>query len=347
MKKLILIVMLLFCMSNEVQAQELTAPSVPSDVQDLMPVETESFADGLLYVLKSSIQTLQPEIAAGCGVCLCIIAASMLVSVVSAMPSMTKNVAQLAGCIAVGCLLLGSTNTMIADATDTVSSLSEYGKLLLPVMATAMAAQGGISGSAAIYTGTTIFDAVLCTLISKLLAPFVYLYLAMAVAGNAMGEDFLKKLRDFLKWLISWSLKTILYIFTGYMTVTGVVSGSADQTALKATKLAISGSVPVVGSILSDASEAVLVCAGAIKNAVGVSGLLAICAIAFAPFLRIAVQYLLLKLTAAVCGVFGCKPITELITDFAGAMGLLLAMTGAICLILLISLVCFMKGVSG
>lgn len=347
MKKLILIVMFLFCMSNEVQAQELTAPSVPSDVQDLMPVETESFADGLLYVLKSSIQTLQPEIAAGCGVCLCIIAASMLVSVVSAMPSMTKNVAQLAGCIAVGCLLLGSTNTMIADATDTVSSLSEYGKLLLPVMATAMAAQGGISGSAAIYTGTTIFDAVLCTLISKLLAPFVYLYLAMAVAGNAMGEDFLKKLRDFLKWLTSWSLKTILYIFTGYMTVTGVVSGSADQTALKATKLAISGSVPVVGSILSDASEAVLVSAGAIKNAVGVSGLLAICAIAFVPFLRIAVQYLLLKLTAAVCGVFGCKPITELITDFAGAMGLLLAMTGAICLILLISLVCFMKGVSG
>ena len=137
----------------------------------------------------------------------------------------------------------------------------------------------------------------------------------------------------------------MMYIFTGYITITGVVSGSADQAALKAAKLTISGAVPVVGGILSDASEAVLVSAGVVKNAVGVYGLLAIAAIAMGPFLRIGVQYLLLKMTAAVCGVFGNKRTTELVGDFASAMGLLLAMTGAVCLILLISMVCFMKGV--
>lgn len=346
MKRLILILLLISYMTIPAQAAELTAPTVPDQVQDLMPPDTESFGEGLLFVLKSSIQILQPEIAAGCGVCLSVMAAAMLTSLLGSFPGMSKKMTQLAGVIVTACLLLGSANTLIHSAADTVTELSEYGKLLLPVMTAAMAAQGGITGSAALYTGTAIFDAFLCTLISKVMVPMIYIFLAFSAANSAVGEELLTKLRDFLKWLVSWCLKTVLYVFTGYITVTGVVSGTADQAALKATKLTISGMVPVVGGIMSDASEAVLVSAGAVKSAVGVYGLLAIAAIAIGPFLRIGVQYLLLKLTAAVCGVFADKKTTDLIGDFSAALGLLLAMTGAVCMILLISMVCFMKGVS-
>ena len=138
----------------------------------------------------------------------------------------------------------------------------------------------------------------------------------------------------------------MLYVFSAYMGITGVVSGSVDAASIKATKLAISGAVPVVGGILSDASEALLVGAGVIKSAVGVYGLLAILATWIGPFLQIGCQYLLLKATAALCGVIGAKETTGLITDFSGAMGMLLAMTGTTCLLLLISTVCFMKGVA-
>ena len=68
-------------------------------------------------------------------------------------------------------------------------------------------------------------------------------------------------------------------------------------------------------------------------------------AVFLSPFLKIGVHYLILKLTAAVCGIFGEKGLTELIGDFSTAMGLLLAMTGSECLLLLISTVCFLKGV--
>ena len=61
--------------------------------------------------------------------------------------------------------------------------------------------------------------------------------------------------------------------------------------------------------------------------------------------MKIGVQYLILKLTAALCALFGAKRLTELIFDFSTAMGLLLAMTGSECLLLLISTVCFLKGV--
>ena len=223
--------------------------------------------------------------------------------------------------------------------------ISDYGKLLLPVMAAAMAGSGGVNGSTALYLGTAFFDSVLSTAATALLIPMVYVFLALAVANSALGENLLKQLKDFVKWLMTWTLKIILYIFTGYMGITGVISGSADAAALKAAKLTISGMVPVVGGILSDASEAVLVSADLVRNAAGIYGLLAVIALWIGPFLRIGVQYLMLKVTSGICGIFGTKAMIGLIGDFTAVMGFLLAVTAAMCLIFMISTVCFMKGV--
>ena len=250
----------------------------------------------------------------------------------------------MASSLAIAMLLFGNAHTLIGAATDTVEELSAYGKLLLPVMTAAMAAQGGTTSSGALYAGTAFFDTLLGSLISKWLVPMIYGFLALAVANSALGHDMLKKLRDFVKGMATWCLKTVLYIFTGYMTITGVISGTTDQAAIKAAKLTISGAVPVVGGILSDASESVLVGASLVKNAVGVYGAVALFGVVIGPFLRIGVQYLLLKLTASVCGVFSGKQAGELVQDFSAAMGLLLGMTGAMCLIFLISIVCFLKG---
>ena len=115
---------------------------------------------------------------------------------------------------------------------------------------------------------------------------------------------------------------------------------------LKATKLTISGLVPVVGNILSDASEAVLVSAGMMKNAAGIYGILAVISICIRPFIQIGSQYLMLKLTTGVTEMFGTKQMAGIIKDFSTAMGLVLAMTGTVCMIFLISMICFMKGVS-
>jgi stage III sporulation protein AE len=213
-------------------------------------------------------------------------------------------------------------------------------------MSAALASQGGSISAASIYGATVLFDTVLCSLISSILLPMLYIYLVLAIVSAALEDDFLKKMRDMLKKVMTWCLKILLYVFTGYISVTGVISGAADQTAIKAAKLTISGMVPVVGGILSDASETVLISAGLVKNATGIYGFLAIVAVAIVPFLTIGINYLLLQVTSAICTVFSSKSISNLLSDFAGAMGLVLGMTGAVCLIQLISVVCFLKGMS-
>ena len=346
MRRWIIGALILFSIITPVKAEEITAPPAPESAVVMVPEQPETFSEGLTTVLREALDYLYPAFRSAAATCLGSIAAILLTSLVHSIPGSTPKVTDMVATVSVAMLLLSPSGALIKLGAATVEELSEYGKLLLPVMTAALAAQGGTTTSAALYTGTAFFDALLSGIISSVIVPMLYVFLCLSVASCATGEQILEKLVGFLKWAITWCMKIVLYIFTGYIGITGVVSGAADAAAIKATKLTISGMVPVVGGILSDASEAVLVSAGLVKSAVGVYGVLVIIALWIRPFIEIGVQYLMLKLTAGICGMFGVKAPVKLISDFSGGMGMLLAMTGAVSLLLMVSVVCLMRGVA-
>lgn len=346
MKKCLILLCCLVLVLMPVSALEYKAPVVRGDGAKLMPEENQSFLDGFLELLENALDQIRPDLWEAAQVSSNVLGAGMVLAVLTTFWKGSAFAADLAATAALTAILFRGTNSLFLLAKDTVLQMSQYGKLLLPVMTGALAAQGGVTASTGLYIGTAFFDSLLGTLLTNLYVPLVYVYLALAVARNAAAADILKRIRDMVKGFLSWSLKIILTVFTTYMSITGVVSGATDAAALKATKVTISTVVPVVGGILSDASEAVLVGAGVMKNAAGIYGILAVLALFLGPFLRIGTQYLLLRLTAALCSVLGTQNVASLTEDFSTAMGLMLAITGAMCILLLISTVCFMKGVA-
>jgi stage III sporulation protein AE len=62
-------------------------------------------------------------------------------------------------------------------------------------------------------------------------------------------------------------------------------------------------------------------------------------AICLTPFLRLALQYLVYKLTATLCALVAQPRLSQLIDAIGSAFGLVLGMTGAAALVLLVSLV--------
>ncbi len=346
MTRLLWIMMLVMALSIQVSASGIVAPEVPDDVEQLLPSEREDFGNSVWHLLKKAAAQAQPQVASGLKICFRVLGSILILTLLCSFGGNSKSVAELAGVLVVACILLSNSNDMIEMGTNTVWRISQYGKLLLPVMTAALAAQGGSASATSMYAATTIFDTVLSSMVSSVLIPAVYIYIVLAILNAAMEDALLKKLKDLIKWGMTWFLKILLYVFTGYISITGIISGVADQTAVKATKLTISGMVPVVGGILSDAAETILVSANIAKSTVGTYGLLAIIAVTILPFLSIGVHYLLLKTTAAISSVFTSKTMAGLLEDFSAAMGLVLGMTGAVCLIQLISIVCFMKGMT-
>lgn len=345
MRGLILGLLILLLLAVPANAVDFVAPEVPQSAIDYMPDDTQNFGQGLLFVIQEAVRKVQPGFTEAIGICASVIGVTIAIGMLSCFSDKKDVVFELAGTLIVSLLLLKPAKSLVYLSTQTIAEISQYGKMLLPVMTGALAAQGGITRSAAIYTGAAFFNMLLSTVISDLLMPLVYIYICLSVVSRAFSGQVLDELRKFMKWFMNWGLKIILYVFTGYISITGIVAGSTDAAMLKATKLTISGMVPVVGGILSDASEAVLVSAGLVKNSAGIYGLLAVAALWIGPFLKIGIQYLCMKITAGICRMVGTKTIAEVINDFSETMGVLLAMTGSMCLIVMISTVCFMRGV--
>ena len=352
MKRIVIVLAILFLLPRTVFASEYTLPDLPDSAEEYMPDNTESFAEGLWFVIKTAIGKTQPIIAqtaAQCLSCICII---LLCSIVQSLSGNTKSLVNLSGTILIALVLLGPANNMIRLSSQTVEELTDYGNLLLPVLTGALASQGAVGTSTALYAGTALFAGLMNKLICILVVPLIYIYSSICICCCALSQPLLEEIKKFIKWLITWLLKTMLYVFAGYLALLSIVFATLVGTAagfmpaVRATKLMISGVVPVVGGIISDASETILVSAGLVKNSVGIYGLLALVCVLIGPFLKVGIPYLMFKLTGSVCMIFGVKESSKLIQDFSGTMGMLLGMSVSVGLMLMVSTVCFMKGIS-
>lgn len=345
MRKCLMVLLLGVLLIIPIHADEPEMPEVPEAAQECMPRSYDSFTQGVVSVLKKAAEMVAPEIRESGLVCLSVLGVVIACSIIRTPERGGLSGSGLVGVAAIGAVLLRQTHGFLQMGITTAEEISQYSGLMLPAMSAAMVSSGGVTKATALYMGTAFCNGVLTRLMTNIIPPLVYIFIAVSIASAAISNELLKKTGLFFKGCITWCLKIVLYVFTGYMTITGVVSGITDAAALKATKLAISGVVPVVGGILSDASEAVLVGASAVRSSLGVGGLLVVLSITAVPFLKVAIQSVLLKLTSAWCGAVGDGCHSDLVQSFAQAMELVLAMVGTSCLIQLISVVCFLKGV--
>ena len=189
--RLVIFFLCLVLVTMPASALEIQAPPAPASVERWMPNDTSSFPEGLLEMIEKSLDSVYPELRAAACVCLGIVATVLLISILEAISGGTKLAVQISGSAAVSMILMQNTHSMIRMASRLVQEIVEYGKLLLPVMTTALAAQGGISKSAAIYAGSAFFITVLNSIHNTVLLPGVYLYLLLHI-GNRYLVDTLR-----------------------------------------------------------------------------------------------------------------------------------------------------------
>ena len=353
MRRILLCVFIIIMMCSSVHASSLSASeqnlrkALPDDAGELLSSAPEgtSLEDGLRSILQNALPIFDDALQNAMKSAGVMLAALVLCAMAGAGDG--KNTALIAGVLSITAVGMLEINSLAGTGKEALLEMQSFADLLLPTMAAATAAGGGITASTAIYAGTALFTDILMRAMTYLLLPLLNVYVAICAAQAICGNEMLRRLSDLVKWVFRSGIKTILFVFTAYLTITGLISGAADATVLKAAKLTISGVVPVVGSMISDASETVIVGAITVKNAVGIFGMLAVIAICIGPFLRIAGQYLLLKLTSAAGSALGPKPLLGLVDAITESMGFLLAMTGAAALMLLVACICYLKVVPG
>ncbi len=310
----------------------------------------ESLDSGLLGLIKKGSSEaggiLRDALQSGAVLLICVMLCGLGEGVLEAAGGKPPVPISLGGALAVTAVSATEVESMLGLGRQTIENMASFASVLMPTVAAVTAATGAVSGAASRQLATVLFSDLLMNLIDKLLIPLVYGFLAVSVAYTSTGNGGLKRIAALLKWVATMLLTATMLGFTGYLTVSGVVAGKADAVAIKAAKFAISGSIPVVGGILSDAAETIIASAGVLKGAVGVFGMLTVLGVCMLPLLRIAAHYLVYKLVAALAAVMDSGDVGGLVDQIGSGFGLILGMTGSCCLLLLVSLVSSVAAVS-
>jgi len=256
-----------------------------------------------------------------------------------------KDMVSFGGTVAVSAIAVSNAHSFIGMGMETLLTLSDYSKALLPVMCTAAASAGAFTSASAKYAATALFMDVLITISVNIILPLISIYLAAVIANATLIKDTLANVAKFLKWLCTAALTLLMLAFTSYLGMTGLISGKADELAARITKTALGTVLPVVGSIVSDTAETLVAGAGILRNAIGIFGFLAVAAICVTPFLTLGLHYLVYKGTAAFSEALADKHMATLISDVGSAFGMLLALVGCGGMMLFFSIISSMKAV--
>ena len=146
-------------------------------------------------------------------------------------------------------------------------------------------------------------------------------------AADFMGDSVLSVISRLLFTLIRWGIRILCL---GYMVLAGLMGAGAasmDSLLLRSGKVAV-GSLPLVGSIVSDSLGAAAACLGLVKGALGRTGMLLVAVQVIGPTGTLLVHGIGLKATASLLSAMEQREMGSVLT----ALGDMLTVLGAIIL---------------
>lgn len=295
------------------------------------------------------VDSFRESLSAELGFAVSLLAVGFLCSLCSAFcpnPRLSETM-ELAACCTASLLLAGSVDSVIVHATETLERLTLYAQAALPAFFTAVAACGATVSASVKYAAVCFAMNVFISLSQKLILPVIYAFLAVSVTNSIFDNAMLKTAIRVTKWCAVTAMTLLTSLFCVYISLSGVISGSADALAVKTTRTVIATALPVVGGILSDSAGAILSAAGLIKNSAGVFCLVAVCALCAGSFALLAVKMLLFKASAAVSELVGSGRYSQLLGNMGTAFGMLLGLVGCYGTMLFFSIMSGIKMVNG
>ena len=358
MRKLWILLMLLWCVvpAYGTELPEELTDAIPDSARELLDVADKendftSLNKGLSGLWDRTCKLLATTVQDSLGGVILILSAILLCSVAedcfgAAGEGKILDPVPLAGTLVILLAVGSNMKHLMGLGEETIAELNVFSKALLPTLSAATAAGGGAVSASVRQVATVFFSDILMSLINSLLLPLVWVFVALSAADAILPAGRLGGIAGGVQKAITWLLSGSLILFTGYLSLSGAFASSADSLTLRMTRSAIGGAIPVVGGIISDAADTVLAGAGVMRQSIGVVGTLTILATCILPFLKLGVQYLLLKLSAFFAATVAPTPLVKLVDSLSTAFGLVLGMTGAAALLLLISVASSVMAVS-
>ncbi|MCR4442224.1 MAG: stage III sporulation protein AE [Peptococcaceae bacterium] len=256
---------------------------------------------------------------------------SILINLQSAFEGGT--VARLACFVCLAALItiaLGSFNLAVKTGLGSISKMVGFMKLLLPVLLVLLTAVGGLTSTALLQPFLMVFLSVMGVFIQGVIFPLIYLTAMISIVNSISDRFKVTRIASLIRQLAKAGIGLVLTLFIGVVTVQGAAGAVIDGVTLRTAKFMTGAFVPVAGSMFADALDAVMGGSLLLKNAVGLTGVLVLGAIALFPVIKILAIAVIYRLAAALLQPLGDTLVADALEDMAGSLFLVFAAVASV-----------------
>ncbi|WP_312693352.1 stage III sporulation protein AE [Caproiciproducens sp.] len=227
----------------------------------------------------------------------------------------------------------------IANAAAVIKTAAGFLLACVPVLAGIMIVAGQPAAAGSYNLLMMAAGNVISLLSANILVPMMNIFLALSIVSAVSPNINLNGLCEAFSKAAKWIMGFCMTIFTGLLTMHGIVATAMDSTGTRAAKFVVSSFVPVVGNALGEALHTINGCVKMLKSGVSAFGLLA----GIFVFLPILVECIVWLITLQVCigvgDIFDLKEITSLLKASGNVIETLLSIILCCMMILMVSTV--------
>ncbi|MBU6145359.1 MAG: stage III sporulation protein AE [Paenibacillaceae bacterium] len=246
--------------------------------------------------------------------------------------------------IVIAVLVMHNVVGAVSSAQEAITSMVHVMYALLPLLMTLLVSLGSVLSASVLHPLALGAVYGVSTAISQAIFPALTCAAALHIVSTCSERFSLSWLARSIQTLALGALLVVMAVFVGIVSVHSVGGGVRDGLAIKTAKTIASSTVPVVGRVLSDATDVVFSGALLITNSIGIAGVVLLMTLCAFPALKVVVLAWMHYLAAAVLQPFGQTPILYGLRAIGGSLMAVAAVVAAVGLMCFLTIAMIIAG---
>lgn len=217
-------------------------------------------------------------------------------------------------------IAINSFSVAIGYARAAIEGMIHFMIAMIPLLLTLLASMGNIVTVSVLHPLIIFMIHTVGTLIYTIIFPLLFFSAVLHIVSSLSDKYKVTQLANLLRTVSASILGVFLTVFLGVISVQGVTAAATDGITVRTAKYVTGNFVPVVGRMLSDATDTVVSASMLVKNAIGLVGVIVIVLLCAFPALKVLALALIYNLTAAVMQPLGDSPIVTCLKTIGKSM---------------------------
>lgn len=297
---------------------------------EIFSVEAGKIFDALFNIVSDSVKEPLRFFVIAVGI--------MLISSLISSFNQSEETVSVIGCSALSVCIAVPFAELLTTSFSVLRAIGVFITCFSGVFCAIVSSAGQIYASVS-YSAFSVFsNNIFSVILSEIGQPMISAICSLGFLSCFDMFSFVSRFTDIIRKVYVYVLSFIGTVFSGIVTLKGVLSEGADSLTSRSIRFVVGRSLPVVGGSVSETYSTLISSLNLIKNTVGVFGIITVTVIVMPVVINLLAWLLVFEAIISVAEAFGEKIASGMLVVFKNAVILLLATIAIVTSIMIVSI---------